>query len=775
MADTRESIILGVELDAGKVADELANVSRQIANVKKEQKQLDDEYKSGKISLAEYTQSTAAMKDELSWLQKQQKGNIATQKLLTATTDTYSDSLNGQRQKLADMQKAYDQLDATARESEGGREFLKQIQAQTNAVKGLEEQTGRAQRNVGNYPKVLQMVIAPMQTLTDLGEKLKGAASGMAQAATGAGGAFQAFTGGLKAATIQALKFIATPIGAILTAIAAVLGLVVKAFSKLTEAFKKNDNAGTSWAKLMATFQPLINAVGKAFDYLASAIGKVAEKLANWIGSKNKAVKAAQDLIQATDDLQEAERQYVEQSAKRNMEISELRSKAAEKDKYTAQERLKFLSDAIEKEKQNLEEQKAIKAEELRILEETAKANSDTSDATKDKIAAARAAMYQAEQAYYDGTRKLQKEFLSTRKEIQGELDAIEAEQLKKAEKNAEALANVREQMRLREMSELERQIDALQKARDEELAIEGLSLEERAKIQTYYLDEIAKKHEEFAAKLKEENEKLNAEIGLRDLEAEEEDVPTVEETVRKMFGLDAEGVEYFKQLMADGYDFATAKMAAITDQQQRMALSYANSLGQMGDAMGQLGSAIGDLAGKNKAAVAASKAMTLVSILMNQAKAISEGAVAIAKGIASASALPYPANIPAIISTVAQITGLMAGVLTSIAQAKKVFAQGNSQKFARGGIVEGNAYAGDNVTVQADAGEMYLNRQTQHDLFNFLTGKENSIQAGYNLEAMTTAMTAAVAAMPAPVMVYEEFRTFEGNVASFNEIAKIG
>ena len=85
--ETKETTIIDVKLDAGKVAEDLQDIARQIVNVKNEQKQLDEEYKEGKVSATEYTKATAAMKDELSWLQKQQKGLISTTKLLTATND----------------------------------------------------------------------------------------------------------------------------------------------------------------------------------------------------------------------------------------------------------------------------------------------------------------------------------------------------------------------------------------------------------------------------------------------------------------------------------------------------------------------------------------------------------------------------------------------------------------------------------------------------------------------------------------------------------------
>lgn len=783
MDENRESIILGVELDAGKVATELADISRQIANVKKEQKQLDDEYKSGKISLAEYTQSTAAMKDELTWLQKQQKGNIATQKLLTETTDTYADSLNGERQKLADMLKAYDQLDKATRESEGGKAFLAQIQKQTQAVSDMEKATGRAQRSVGNYPTILQRIVEPLQMIEGLGEKVKGTTSGLAGMAQSASAAFKGLGSSLKVATVEMLKFLATPIGAVLTAVGVVLGAIVVAFGKLSEAFKKNYEAGTNWARLMASLQPIIDAIGRAFDKLATAIGKVAGKLASWIGSNSEAVKSAQDLVTAMGDLQESERKYTEDSAKRNKEVSELRAKAAEKDKYSAMERQKYLADAMELEKQNLEEQKKIKAEQLRILEETAKKNSDTSDATKDKIAAARAAMYQAEQAYYDGTRRLQKEYQSATNEIAAERQKQFDEETKKAQEAAQKLSDIRATLLERTRSALDNEIAALEEEKAKELEVEGLTAEEKIQIEQYYYDRINE--------LREADKQAQEQAELAKLQARQ--------AAREEFGLDPEKTpeeqelerlnEAHEQQLLNDEEYEQARTAI----QERFAKQRSDNEKKEADALREqfranlkaatlaasdasaaMADALSEFAANSEAAATAQKAFGMISILTNQAQAIAAGARAIAEGTASAAAIPFPGNIPAIISIVAQITALIAGVMSSITQAKQLMSQANTQKFHGGGIVEGTSYSGDHTPVMADAGEMYLNRATQRDLFNFLTGKESAIQAGYGTEAMTQTMTAAVAAMPAPVLVLKEFEEFNDKVTTFNEIASV-
>ena len=116
-----------------------------------------------------------------------------------------------------------------------------------------------------------------------------------------------------------------------------------------------------------------------------------------------EASKAQQDLVTAIDDLEEAERQYAVNSAKRDAEISDLKVKSKQKDKYTLQERMAFLQQAIDKEKQNLIDEKAIAEERLRILIATAEKEQDTSDDTAQKIAEAEAAKYRAVQAYNEG------------------------------------------------------------------------------------------------------------------------------------------------------------------------------------------------------------------------------------------------------------------------------------------------------------------------------------------------------------------------------------
>lgn len=66
---------------------------------------------------------------------------------------------------------------------------------------------------------------------------------------------------------------------------------------------------------------------------------------------------------------------------------------------------------------------------------------------------------------------------------------------------------------------------------------------------------------------------------------------------------------------------------------------------------------------------------------------------------------------------------GAVAAVIAAIASAPK---------FAKGGIVPGNSFSGDNITAQVNSGEMILNTSQQAKLFDLLNGS-GSLNAGSN------------------------------------------
>ena len=124
----------------------------------------------------------------------------------------------------------------------------------------------------------------------------------------------------------------------------------------------------------------------------------------------------------------------------------------------------------------------------------------------------------------------------------------------------------------------------------------------------------------------------------------------------------------------------------------------------------------------------------------------------AIAKGVAAAMDTPFPANLAALATT-------LAAVLSAIAQAKALAAEGHA-----GGGVVGNRFigatmGGDNTTINARRGEMVLNADQQRQLFEIANGGATS--------SFAASLAAALQAMPAPVLVLQELNDFQSRTTS--------
>ena len=224
----------------------------------------------------------------------------------------------------------------------------------------------------------------------------------------------------------NAVKGFAVQMKALMTnpyvaAIAAIVVIVMK----LVDAFKKNDAAMTALQKAMAPFKAILEVINRAFTAIVNTITKAIEKIADFgaklvsfIPGMKKYVDQQNDIVDATDKLEDRQREYAVNAAKREAEISELRNKSVESEKYTAAERRKFLERAIELEKQDVEERRANAEEELRIAEQkalaeigytqmTAEAWEALSDEEKDSITQLRVNVENLTAEFNNSTRKM--------------------------------------------------------------------------------------------------------------------------------------------------------------------------------------------------------------------------------------------------------------------------------------------------------------------------------------------------------------------------------
>lgn len=197
-------------------------------------------------------------------------------------------------------------------QSETGKKRAAEINAlldqNTNKIKSNSSAIERQRANIGNYKSALDGV---HPALGKVGAGLEQGASGF------------------KAMTLQALRFIATPIGAILAALVAVFGLLKAAISTNNEFLDK--------------FENITNAVGVVLNVVIQRVGKLGEALIAFAsGDFNKAldltaaaftglaaeiesaVAQGQLYLDLSRDLEDAQRALRIETARQENEIKRL-------------------------------------------------------------------------------------------------------------------------------------------------------------------------------------------------------------------------------------------------------------------------------------------------------------------------------------------------------------------------------------------------------------------------------------------------------------------
>ncbi len=339
----KETIILDFQINAKEALENITNAKEALVGLREEQKALQKEIASGKATddmkkrfgelTVEIRELTGVINVNNRELQNQIKANQAAE-----------GSLASYRAQIQNLKKAYAELSEEERNGAKGKELVSKMDSLTNSAKAAEWQ-------LQGVPKGLSKTVAAMSQVNFGAGR---AAAGIAQM----GKAFKAL--------------MANPY-------ALLIGAIVTVLKKLVDSFKKNDAAMTTLKSSMAGLKAILSVVEKAFQAIVNVVSKVigavgdfAKKVVSWIPGMKDYVQAQEDIVLATDNLEDAEREYTVNSAKRQAEISELRNKSTESEKYTYEQRREFLEEAIKLEKQDAQEKKEIAEEKLRIAQEQA-------------------------------------------------------------------------------------------------------------------------------------------------------------------------------------------------------------------------------------------------------------------------------------------------------------------------------------------------------------------------------------------------------------------
>lgn len=366
-----------------------------------------------------YIKLEAAMKDMQQVVRANQKVLLDSIKEQKAE----GDSLNALRAQLRGLREEYENLSKAERESAAGTDLLNKINDVTDEVKGLEFNLQDFTRNVGNYWSALEGF--PGGKLILMFKSLGAGTMSLSQVFKLAGQSVAAFGK-------QLFALMANPIVAAIAAIAAVV-------MKLVDSFKKNDQAMTELQRTFAAFKPVLDLIEKGFQALVGiatkavgAVGNAVRGFMKLIPGLRKYVEAEDDVVVKTDELEEAERQYAVNSAKRQEEISELKNKSAQADKYSVEQRKEFLRQALQLEQDELDEKKRVAEQKLEIERDRAaqeigfahysqEAYDKMSDEAKNKLKELEVAVINATTEFNNGTRKMQSSLSNFTKQEEAE------------------------------------------------------------------------------------------------------------------------------------------------------------------------------------------------------------------------------------------------------------------------------------------------------------------------------------------------------------------
>jgi len=259
-------------------------------------------------------------------------------------------------------------------QSKEGQQRLKEINSQLDAnstkikenVSALEKQ----KINIGNYRSALDGVHPA------LGKLSAGLDSG-AQ--------------GFKAMTLQALRFIATPIGAILAAIVAVFTLLKAAVSQNNEILDKFENITNAVGVVLNVIISRVGKLGealialatgdfdKAIDLTAQAFGGLADEIGN-------ALTQGQLYLDLSRDLEDAQRALRIETAKQENEIKRLvvaaknRSLTLDEQEQLLRKALALEQQLVAKRAENAQKDLVITAKRIALDRELSQTSEETFD-----------------------------------------------------------------------------------------------------------------------------------------------------------------------------------------------------------------------------------------------------------------------------------------------------------------------------------------------------------------------------------------------------------
>ena len=294
------------------------SLSDEVKKGKKTTEEVNKEYLKNEKAISELTVQNAALKDSTKDLNRERAAAVKATKL-------QSNSLGALRKRSAELKK---QLNEQEIATESGRKAFDKLQSE---LKDTNEQIKELDQGAGDFTT----------TIGDYAGSLTGSAKVTELFNDGLGGVAKGFKG----ATVQALRFLATPIGA-------VLGAIVAAFLLVKNAMDRNEESANKITKAFSAFEGIINFVLKALEPLGELLidgivkgfelaGEAAEGAMSLI-SQGLSALGFEDAAESVDEFTESITEAVVASS----ELADMEAKLQVEQRKSARLQLEFQKEA---------------------------------------------------------------------------------------------------------------------------------------------------------------------------------------------------------------------------------------------------------------------------------------------------------------------------------------------------------------------------------------------------------------------------------------------
>ena len=447
-----------------------------------------DSVKSLKAAIKELQDSMVGLdtdsqeyKDTASKLSAAQNALNATTKAGIEANLAAKDSIVGMQKEYNSLYDAYKKLSDEQRNSDIGKSMAESLSNLSESINNSKKEVGNFTSNIGRYAQ------GATEAFNQMGISLGALQTPMKLAA-----------GGAKTLGASLKALIANPVGATIMAIVVAFKAFQAIAERLKQAIQGNEELTMRLHQAFSVFQPVLNDISNAFDWLAGKVVKVVEGFSNLWERLHKnnpemseQIKLNKDLSKAEDDLVKKTRQVNEENSKKQAEVERLREEAAATEDVV--EKQSLLQEAAQIQAEIDQANIDLAKEDLRIKEERAKQTANDAKAN-DELAAAKKKVNDLTSEASKHQKEFNEQLKTTTNEIKSQTSAgndkweDEKAELQKFNDEYEDSLKTREQLtneyydRLLELAKKHNEDTTnIEKARQKELnkiRLEGLSQE---------------------------------------------------------------------------------------------------------------------------------------------------------------------------------------------------------------------------------------------------------------------------------------------------------